>query len=103
MIKIIKNGNEKVYFARCPKCGTDFEYMNEDVVREEAPDTADSFVASLYPICTVICPVCLERIPATRTQRNDENAWANAMLATYGCIGGFGGRSVPEKKESVDG
>ena len=50
MILIIKEGTRKI--AKCPNCGCEFSYEEEDVLR--------------YPICRienyVNCPQCIEAI-----------------------------------------
>ena len=55
MIKILKNGEEKKYYARCGKCGTEIEYELSDVKRERS-------YAYNGEIKTVTCPVCGEVI-----------------------------------------
>lgn len=55
MIKILKNGEEKKYFARCNKCATEIEYELSDVKRE----TSQAYRGEIK---TIICPVCGETI-----------------------------------------
>lgn len=55
MIKILKNGEEKKYYARCENCGTEIEYELTDVKRETSR-------VLIGEIKSVICPVCGETI-----------------------------------------
>ena len=70
MIKIIKDGREKVFRARCQKCATDFEYETEDIQEAEprsdgAKSPADLIAeTALYP--RVVCPVCGSKAYAAR-------------------------------------
>ena len=51
MIKILKNGEDKKYYARCIKCGTEMEYELSDVKHEKSP-------AFSGEIKTISCPIC---------------------------------------------
>ena len=55
MIKVITNGKEKIYFTRCVKCATDFEYEFSDV--EIVPPVGDYGFGER----NIICPICGEK------------------------------------------
>lgn len=53
MIKILNNGMEKKYYAKCDKCATDMEYEHSDV-KFETPTTGYNY----GEIKSIKCPVC---------------------------------------------
>lgn len=53
MIKVIKSGLEKEYFARCARCGTEMSYRIED---------AKQSVYSSMTQRSIVCPVCHTQI-----------------------------------------
>lgn len=76
MIKIIKDGREKVFRARCQKCATDFEYQEEDIQEAEPlPDgvrePSDLIVTTALQIPRVVCPVCGEKCYAARYTKEE--------------------------------
>lgn len=66
MIKIIKNGNDKIFIARCAECGSDLTYELSDVQRKK---DEDDFYAPLYSYIT--CPVCYASIYVNLTTEED--------------------------------
>lgn len=64
MIKILKNGEEKKYYARCGKCGTEIEYELSDVKRE----TSHAYNGEIK---SVICPICGETISVSLLSKEE--------------------------------
>lgn len=60
MIKIIKNGREKTFIARCMDCVSDFSYTWEDVSEVEIQGMTLPFLKKQR---FVTCPVCGEQVP----------------------------------------
>lgn len=59
MTKIIKNGKDKVFRARCRDCATDFSFEFEDVMEISAPVIPGMSPLPNMPKMRVVkCPVC---------------------------------------------
>ena len=54
MIKIIKNGNDKIFITRCAECASDLTYELSEKKRKKDKD--DFYTHYSYPYIT--CPVC---------------------------------------------
>lgn len=54
MIKIIKNGNEKIFITRCAECASDLTYELSDVQKRKNED--EFYAQYSYPY--IICPIC---------------------------------------------
>lgn len=64
MTKIIKNGREKVFRARCRDCATDFSFEFEDVTEISAPVISGMPPLPNMPKMRVAkCPVCQADVP----------------------------------------
>jgi len=61
-MKIIKNGNDKVFQISCHKCKSDFEYKLSDV--KEVNEQRCDFYGSKYNdvVERIFCPVCNEKL-----------------------------------------
>ena len=62
MVKIVTNGKDKIFYTKCHKCSTEFEYQFEDVKTEKIKSL---FGDSESDMEAVRCPVCNEPISAT--------------------------------------
>jgi uncharacterized protein with PIN domain len=70
MIKIVKYGHEKEFFARCLECATDFTYTLEDV-KETAKEGETPPISEILAYPFVVCPVCGERVSASKLTREE--------------------------------
>lgn len=59
MTKIINNGREKTFRARCMDCVTDFSYTWEDVTEVETPYASLKWMQKQR---YVTCPVCSAQV-----------------------------------------
>lgn len=64
MIKIIKNGEEKIFITRCTECASDLTYQLSDVQRIK-----NNFSLSSCPY--INCPVCDANIYVNLTTEED--------------------------------
>lgn len=72
MIKILKNGREKEYFAHCQNCGTEMSYEYSDVKYE----TAIKGDKGKY----VICPTCGTAISVSLLTEDEAKQRAKNVL-----------------------
>lgn len=70
MIKVIKNGREKEFFARCFECATDFTYTLDDV-KETFEEGETPPINELLDYPFVVCPVCGARRRADKLTREE--------------------------------
>ena len=56
MIKIIKEGTRKI--AKCPNCGCEFSYENEDIEKDGLWANNLVFIGKIF----VVCPQCGKEI-----------------------------------------
>ena len=70
MIKIIKNGREKEFIARCLECATDFTYTLDDV-KETFKEGETPPISEILDYPFVVCPVCGNRVAASKLTREE--------------------------------
>lgn len=82
MIKIIKNGNDKIFITRCAECASDLTYELSDVQRKK---DEDNFYAHYsYPYIT--CPVCYASTYVNLvTEEDNKKASFPAFMPTSYC------------------
>ena len=81
MIKIIKNGNDKIFITRCAECASDLTYTLSDIHKRE--DEKEKFYTGyIYPY--IICPVCNTRVSANLTTEEDNNKFKFSTLGLFG-------------------
>ena len=80
MVKILKNGDDKKYYAKCQKCATEMEYELSDVKRETS-------TAYRGEIKTIKCPVCGETIQVSLLTKEevDESRKHGSSYLGYAC------------------
>lgn len=83
MIKIIKNGNEKIFITRCAECASDLTYELSDVQRKK--DTDEFYAQYSYPY--IICPVCNASTYVTLVteEDNEKIKFSTFMSGGYCC------------------
>lgn len=84
MIKIIKNGKDKVFYTKCSRCATEFTYTYEDI-EMGYPETA--LIKELeQPL--VECPVCETTISANMITKEEIESFNNTcpMKCAMPCI-----------------
>ncbi|GEM_PF-5827756 len=77
-MKIIKNGNNKIFQLYCYKCKSDFKYTLSDV--QEVNEQKIDFYGSKYNevVERIFCPVCKEKLsPSYREVSNNEQDSCN--------------------------
>ena len=77
MIKIIKNGREKTFWARCMDCITDFNYTWEDVTEIDIPEMTLPYLKKQR---FVTCPVCNSQVPVAMI--TDDELYRNGAIAS---------------------
>lgn len=65
MIKIIKEGTRKI--AKCPNCGCEFSYEEEDIEKDGLLANNSVFIGKTW----VVCPQCCKEI-VLETPRSKE-------------------------------
>ena len=62
MIKIIKEGTRKI--AKCPNCGCEFAYEEEDIEKDGLLANKSVFIGKTW----VVCPQCGKEIVLERSR-----------------------------------
>ena len=62
MIKIIKEGTRKI--AKCPNCGCEFSYEEEDIKKDGLLENNSVFIGKTW----VVCPQCGKEIVLERSR-----------------------------------
>lgn len=73
-MKVLKNGKEKSFYAHCLGCGSDLEYMNDDV-KKEAGD---------FTIQYITCPVCGTKLNANMETKEELDEWKLRAIGAFG-------------------
>lgn len=82
MIKIIKNGNDKIFITRCAECASDLTYELSDVQRKK--DKNGFYTQPLYSY--INCPVCYASVYVNLTTEEDnKKASFPAFMPTGYC------------------
>lgn len=82
MIKIIRNGNDKIFIARCAECASDLTYELSDV--RKTKDTDDFYAHYSYPYIT--CPVCCASVYVNLvTEEDNKKALFPAFIPNSYC------------------
>lgn len=74
MVKIISDGRNKMFYTKCHKCATEFEYQLEDIKTEK---TKSIISVGDEDIEAVRCPVCDEIIPSTLMTKEEYDRMFN--------------------------
>ena len=82
MIKIIKNGKEKIFIARCAECASDLTYELSDVQRKKDED--DFYTQPSYSY--INCPVCNASIYVNLVTEEDNE---KMKFPTFMSTGGY--------------
>lgn len=72
MVKIIKDGKDKIFYTKCLHCATEFEYQLDDVQTEKTE-------GMIFEAKTIKCPSCGENTAATLLTREE----CERLLSNY--------------------
>lgn len=83
MVKIISDGKNKTFYAKCHKCATEFEYQLEDIKTEKVKSIISDKEEDIE---AVRCPVCDEIMPSNLITKEEYDKMFN-----YHPYGGYCG------------
>ena len=78
MIKVLKSGMDKKYFAKCGKCATEFEYEHSDVKYEKN-------IGYNSEVKTITCPVCGQKSTVELLTKDEYDLMMRTGKTIYSC------------------
>lgn len=85
MTKIISDGKDKTFYAKCYECATDFEYQLSDVEIIKECDDIKAGLAHLISEKAVKCPSCGEYVDATLMTKEEQDKYFGNYFYRNNC------------------
>lgn len=79
MVRVLKSGMDKKYFAKCGKCATEFEYEHSDVTYEKN-------IGYQSEVKTITCPVCGQKFTVELLTKDEYDLMMRTGKPIYSCF-----------------